>query len=510
MGRKGVVAAGHGLTAQAAEGVLREGGNAFDAVVAAHYAACVAEPVLASLGGGGFLLAAPQGEAPRVYDFFTHTPRRPRPPGELDFHPILADFGTARQEFHIGLGAIATPGAVKGVFAVHRDLCTMPMRELAAPAARLAREGVRLDALQAYIFSVVAPIYTATPAAAALFARPDGGTLGEGERYVNPALADLLEVLAIEGEDLFYRGEVAAAIVEQCASGGGQLGREDLARYEVIRRRPLERRYHGARLQLNPPPSSGGILIAFALALLESDGSARGPAEALLRLARIMALTQRARLEAQAAGVEAELERLLDPALLARYRAQVAGQAPANRGTTHISVMDGRGNVASLTVSNGEGCGHVVPGTGLMLNNMLGEADLNPGGFHRWPADRRMSSMMAPALVEWPDGRRVALGSGGSNRIRTAILQVLVNLVDRGMDLEAAVRTPRIHLEGERLSVEGGHPPQAVEALRAAYPQLELWEGLNLFFGGVHAVEQGPRGSVGAGDPRRGGVSIVL
>ena len=126
--------AGHPVTAQAAATILEAGGNAFDAAVAALLASCVAEPVLASLGGGGFLLVLPAGGEPVVYDFFAQTPRRRRPEAELDFYPILADFGSAQQEFHIGLGSVATPGTVRGLFRIHRELCRLPLAEIATPA----------------------------------------------------------------------------------------------------------------------------------------------------------------------------------------------------------------------------------------------------------------------------------------------------------------------------------------------------------------------------------------
>ena len=178
-----------------------------------------------------------------------------------------------------------------------------------------------------------------------------------------------------------------------------------------------------------------------------------------------------------------------------------------SRGTTHISVADRNGNIASLTASNGEGCAYVLPGTGMMLNNMLGEEDLNPGGFHRWKEGRRLASMMSPAIAEIPDGTRFALGSGGSNRIRSAITQVLVNLVDFGMAPEEAVAAARIHLEGDMLSVEPGYPADSLDAMQSAAPDSHLWPDHNLFFGGVHTVSIKHGGIFdGAGDPRRGGV----
>ena len=164
-----MVAAGHPLTAEAGVQVLEAGGNAFDAALAALLTACAAEPVLASLGGGGFLMARPAGGRPLLYDFFTQTPRRRMPATELDFHPILADFGTAQQEFHIGLGAMAVPGTVKGLFQVHRELGRLPMSALVEPAIACARRGLRLNRLQAYIFDIVGIIYRSTPAALAVY-----------------------------------------------------------------------------------------------------------------------------------------------------------------------------------------------------------------------------------------------------------------------------------------------------------------------------------------------------
>jgi gamma-glutamyltranspeptidase/glutathione hydrolase len=514
--RQGAVAAGHPKTAEAARMVLDDGGNAFDAAMAAMAAACVAEPVLCSLGGGGFLLARPEGYDPLLYDFFVQTPKRPIDPATADFYPVLCDFGAAQQEFHVGLGAAATPGCVKGLFQVVEELGTMPIRTVVEPAMELARQGVELNRLQAYIFDVVRPIYMITEASRAILEKPDkpGTLVGEGDVVANRQFADFLDVLAIEGERLFYEGEVSAAIAAACR-GGGALGRGDLEGYELIRRRPLAFAFGGAELHTNPPPSTGGILIAFAMQLLE-HAFARdwrfGDADHLATMIRAMALTNEARVQSglnEQAGEDAA-ERLLDPELLARYRGEIMGRPRARRGTTHISVIDRDGNAAAVTLSNGEGCGHLVPGTGVMLNNMLGEEDLNPAGFHAWPTDTRMVSMMAPTLISEPGGRLTALGSGGSNRIRTAIMQALVNLLGFGMHLPDAVEAPRCHFENGRLDIEPPLAEATEEALRAIWPELTVWESLNLFFGGVHAVRAdfGSGDVTGAGDPRRGGVAL--
>ncbi|HJR24214.1 MAG TPA: gamma-glutamyltransferase, partial [Acidimicrobiales bacterium] len=175
-------------------------------------------------------------------------------------------------------------------------------------------------------------------------------------------------------------------------------------------------------------------------------------------------------------------------------------------GTTHVSVRDGDGNVATMTSSNGEGSGWVVPGTGVIANNMLGEDDLFPGGFHTAPAGERVSSMMAPSLVVGPDGDvLLALGSGGSKRIRTALLQVLAGAVDQVRPLVDAVEAPRLHWDGEQLHAEPGWSEEALAALEARWP-VTRWAARDLYFGGVHAVAPG----AAAGDRRRGGDATVL
>lgn len=517
-----VVAAGHPETCRVAEAVLAEGGNAVDAALAAMCAACVVEPALASLGGGGFLMARPAkttaGEGAVVYDFFTQTPRRRRAAGEADFRAIEADFGTVRQRFHIGLGAIATPGVIKGVFTAHRDLGRMPLRTLIEPAIARAREGAVVNAFQAYACGVIRPILEATPDSAALFASPSrpGALVGEGELLRLPVLADTLEILAIEGDDLFYRGEIGRVLARDCAQSGGHLDLDDLRGYRVERRRPLARDAFGARILLNPPPASGGVLIAFALALLETlaiGDNAFGTLPHLRLLAEAMQATSRARIEARLAeqAPDAAEAALLDPALIARYRAGILGRPAADRGTTHISVIDRDGGAASLSISNGEGSGYVLPGTGIMMNNMLGEEDVNPEGREGWRCGVRMASMMAPTLAWSRNGTLLALGSGGSSRIRTAILQVLLNVLVYAMAVKDAVSAPRLHREDATLGAEPGFADAALDALARLYPRLDRWAEQNMFFGGVHTVARDRAGGVaGAGDARRGGACAVV
>lgn len=451
-----------------------------------------------------------------LYDFFAHTPIRKPLVEDLDFHPIIADFGTAQQEFHIGMGSIAVPGMVRGIYAIHSGQCSLPLEEIIQPALNLAREGVRINSFQHYISTIVAPIIESSPAALRLHeASSSPGTIASTDETVKqPDMADLFSALLQEGEDLFYRGELAHRLVDDCNTGGGAIRLEDLKNYRVEPRAPLALNYRGTLLLTNPAPSIGGTLIAFTLALLEQEGLQDMPYHGikhLTNLAHAMRLTQQLRHNHK---IDSDLDaatsqRVLGSKFIDSYRHTLRKHASCARGTTQISVTDAQGNMASMTLSNGEGSGYVLPGTGIMLNNMLGEEDINPNGFHKWPEDRRIASMMAPTLAFMPNGDRVATGSGGSNRIRSAILQVLLNLIDFRMDIAQAVEGARIHYETGLLNMEQGIPDLSVEELAGEFAECHLWPQKNLFFGGAHTVIHGHDGSLhGKGDSRRGGVCI--
>jgi gamma-glutamyltranspeptidase/glutathione hydrolase len=509
MTHKGAVAAGHQVTAAAAFELLEDGGNAFDAAIAGVLAACVAEPILASPGGGGFMTArsagSGRGDTTRVFDFFAQTPRRKRSRDDIDFREVHVDFGSVTQAFHIGLGAAATPGLLPGLFKVHERLGRVPMTRIAEPAIRAARDGVPVTAFQAYLFGVVDPILTSSADLRSLFTDTDGKLLGEGAVQKNPQLADALDAIAREGLELATRGEIAQAMARQSDDAGGHLTADDIRFYEVATRMPLETRAGDLRIETVPPPSTGGVMVALGLDRLEASHTRmRVPAQDIATTLMWMNTVR-----AECHG---------DPDALVGWRAgqQADGRTrpQAPRGTTHLSVVDTKGNAASVTVSNGEGCGALVPGCGFMLNNMLGEDDINPDGFHQWPQNMRMCSMMAPMLAHDDAGKVMALGSGGSNRIRSALLQTAL-LLGRGAHPEDAVLHPRLHVEGTRdddvtkLSFEEGWPDAERDAMAKDFDIVEPWDDPNMFFGGVHIASRDARGTLeGAGDPRRAGVFL--
>lgn len=491
----GAVAAGHSKTAEAAAAILREGGNAFDAAIAGLWMACVVEPILASPGGGGFLMAL-QSERQQInlFDFFVQTPRRKRPIGDVEFKSVHADFGTATQEFHVGAGASAVPGFIPGLFAVHEALGTVPMPRLAEQAVETAKKGVEINGFQAQLLGVVEPIYLWKDDSKALFA-PQGTLVKKGELFRNPQLADAIEAIAREGVRIGTEGEIARAMLWNTEIDGCLLA-GDLKDYRVEIRHPDSAPLNGQTIYLNPPPSSGGSLIGHMLRQIEArEKNTNSP----LRIARIMAET-----DGQWRRAGRDLQQFLQQTV-----PESGGNA--TRGTTHISIVDGDNNGASVTVSNGEGNGIIVPDCGFMVNNMLGEEDLNQSGFYAWRENMRLSSMMSPTIALSPEGDVTAIGSGGSNRIRSAVFQVLNQIVCNGCSIEEAIIAPRMHVEHGHLDFEDFFASGVAPDLMDKFPDCRVWPDRNLFFGGAHVVRKTRSGSLeAAGDPRRAGVAVTV
>lgn len=505
---KGVIAAGHPLTAEAGARVLREGGNAVDAAVAAVLMSFVCESPLTGPGAGGFMLVhTPEGENV-LLDFFVAAPGKGsgREAGELT--PIDVAFtDDAIQTFHVGPASCGVYGTPLGLCEALSRYGTLPLSDLTEWPAQVSRDGHEVNEVQAYLIDILKPILLANPEGEQIYA-PHGRPLEAGDTIRLPEVGDLLERLGREGPGFLYSGDVAAAVSDWVQERGGLITTEDLSSYGVISREPAQASYHGRRILTNPPPSSGGILIAYSLDLLERLNR---PGD-LRTLVEVMDETNKTRTDefVTALNTEGYLERFLAKDALE----SVAGEVHSRLGsTTHIAVMDENGECASVTCSNGSCSGVIVPGTGLHLNNMLGEEDLNPLGHHRHDRGARVPSMMAPTVVLHDDGiPEIALGSAGSNRIRSAILQTILNIVDFHLEAARAVELPRLHLERGVVEAEPGVDPRALESLERAGWTVQRWPAENLYFGGVQAVARDPESGElsGGGDPRRGGAAVVV
>jgi gamma-glutamyltranspeptidase/glutathione hydrolase len=461
----GVVAAGHPSTAEAAATVLREGGNAFDAAIAAGFASSVAEPCFTSPGGGGFLMARTAGGEEALFDFFVAVPGLgaavPHDPARLE--AVTVRFEAADQVFHVGPASVATPGCLAGYLQVHDRLGRVPLDRVVAPAVDLARAGVVVNVFVAEVVALLSATLSRTETGRSLFF-VDGRPIAEGDLFRNPELGEFLRDVGQGGVTGF-----------DPAGLGGGITTEDVDAYRVIEREPLRLGFRDATILTNPLPSLGGTLIAAALEELARTDPLDG---------------------------DDDPTRLVD-ALIAQYERRARLGPSHARGTTHVSVEDADGNVAAMTTSNGSCSGEFATGTGVQLNNMMGEEDLHPAGFGTLAAGTRISSMMSPTLVDRGGLGVTALGSGGSERIRSVLVQVIVNLVERGMTLRDAVEAPRMHWDGRSLQYEPGPDP----ALMRSEWQPNPWTRRDLYFGGVHAVSAGRDA---AGDPRRGGAALVV
>jgi gamma-glutamyltranspeptidase/glutathione hydrolase len=481
------------LSARAGADVLRKGGNAVDAALASMLTSFVAEPLFTGLGAGGYMLVAGAGTRPVLLDFFVEAPGRATAPEPAS--PMLGfavDFGAAEQTFHAGPASCGVYGVPAGICAASARWGSWRLADLVAPAAELARRGVPLNRGQAYVVELLEGLLTSTPEGEALF-RPGGHRLGVGDVMHNPDLAATLERLGSDGDEPFYRGDIADAVADWIAAAGGTLGAADLRAYEAIVREPVRVAYRGREVLSNPPPSAGGALLGYSLSLLERATSP----PTLGQIVDAMAM-------AQAERTPEFVDGLAQAGFLERFLGARIGS------TTHIAVLDSAGLACSVTTSIGEGSAVVVPGTGIHLNNMMGEEDLNPLGFHRHAPGRRLPSMMAPTIVMAPAAPvggevELVLGSAGSNRIRSALLQTIIGVVDHRLTAAEAVDAPRVHFEDGRVYAEPGIDVRPLEAAGHAVTQ---FSAQNLFFGGVQAVQRRDGLLSGGGDPRRGGVAV--
>ncbi len=500
---KPAIAAGHPLTASVAYEVMKDGGNAIDAAVAAFFMSFLTEPCMSSAGGGSFANIFTKNGEVYFLDFFCQTPRRKRPSDLASCIPVDLDFGGTTERYYVGHGSSAVPGAIAGAFALHERFGTMPMKELVQPLITAANEGVLVNAFQNYEFRLLQPIIEKSADGRALFFDgPD--VLTVGEKLSMPRLADFMDYCCREGTDAFYKGEVAEKLVRAHTEHGGHITKKDLENYEPIFRKPFRIPYKKWAVLCNPFPAIGGAFLGLFLKHLEAQSNADVPygKEYLSQL--YDALVYLMPFRENKNMLLAEMGRLW-PQHLFMGREQLWN---SKRGsTTHFNVVDKWGNAVSLTTSIGEGAGYFLEGTDIQMNNMLGELALLPNGLNSWKENCRLSSMMTPTVVLDDQGALIMVtGSAGGSRIPTAIGQVIWNILEYDLDVNAAVNGSRAFLGADVFDIEYGLGEAGLQL--NIKEKLNVWERNAMFFGGTHTLFRKGNEWSAAGDLRRDGVAI--
>ncbi len=486
---------GHIETLNAAAEVLKAGGNAFDAAISAYVASFITEPAMSSAGGGGFAICSQKGRIPVALDFFSTTPLTKPDLKLINIEPVQVHFGDEIETYYAGLGAMAVPGAIRGIFLMHRQFGSMPIKELFQYGIHLAKDGIKVNDFQHLDLNLLKKIFERSTVGKSIYFDDHNCIKSVGSTIKVPQMVDFLETLGIEGEDLFYRGEVGQQLVRDCKEYGGVIDQESLESFKAEIVRPLAGRYGDQIIHTMSHPSLGGPLLMYTLKQMAKehwDVDFRS-IEYYHRLADILVLANQMQNNPQELFESLGLE--LTP-------------GDNRRGSTsHFNVVDKDDNAVSLTMTIGEGCGYFIPGTGIHMNNMLGEPGLLPSGINSWTPATRMRSLMAPVIVtDQFFNPTLLLGTGGAVRIPYMLAQVMHHIFVSDCHLREAIEWPRLHFDGELLHIEASDHIDKISHI-----PLHHWSDRSLFFGGVHAIWRGAYGRAfeAIGDRRRDGIELV-
>ena len=524
----GMVASVDAMATNVGVDILRQGGNAVDAAVAVGFALAVTHPQAGNLGGGGFMLLRTASGRTTAIDF------REMAPGHASRDMFLDKQGNADSKLsltsHLASG---TPGTVAGFALAAQKYGTLPLSTLLAPAIKLARDGfVVNDALADDLKTYGKEVLITHANSKAIFYKPDGTPWQKGDRLVQKNLARSLTLIAQQGPDAFYKGNIADEIAGEMAQHGGLINKADLAAYRAVERKPVSGTYRGYEVFSMPPPSSGGIHIVQILNILENFDLAKmgfGSADAMQVMAEAekyayadrseylgdpdfvrvpwQALTSKAYAKSLAQQIDVAKARPsseIKPGKLAPYE---------SNQTTHFSVVDKNGNAVAVTYTLNTyfGSGIVAGNSGILMNNEMDDFSAKPGTPNVYglvggeanavqPAKRPLSSM-SPTIVAKEGKTWLVTGSPGGSRIITTVLQMVVNSIDFGMNVAEATNAPRFHHQWlpDQLRVEKGFSPDTLRLLENKGQHVKVLPAM----GSTQSIMIGPDGTLyGASDPR--------
>lgn len=494
------IAATGPVALQAGLSVAADGGNAVDAAVAAAMGAMSCEPGIVSLLSGAFVSVWPADGPPEVVDGNVEMPGRGAPAERFGSGVVEVQFAYGGGvTMYGGVGAVATPGALPALETTMRRHGSAPWAAVVEPAAAACRAGYPIGAAAAtYLGFTSGPLFGLDAEAQAIATAPDGSPWHPGQVAHNEPLADVLDLLAVRGAALFATGEVGSAFAADMSARGGLVTAADLAAYRAVIRDPVRRCLGEWDVAVNPPPAVGGPMLAAMLGELGRRPEWSWPD--VLDIQRAV-LAYRHAVHDFSVDLEAD-----GHALLASVERHGLGGLPSSSSTAHVSAVDDTGLGCAVTMSSGYLSGTAVPGTGLLHNNALGEPELTRLGLHAVPPGTRLASNMAPTTARTADGRVLAIGSPGADRITTALMQVLAQHCLRGVDLQEAIVAPRLHVcpAPDGGGVVEHEPDPAIAAAVAASSLLgHEHRALSMYFGGVGAALRTSAGVLAAGDPRR-------
>lgn len=501
----GGVASPNTLAADAGARAYADGGNAVDAGVSAALVSMLSEPGVCALGAGGFVtLMLPSGKALTI-DGYAEMPGRGLPSDRFGGGAIQARLAYGGgTNMIVGPGSVATPGAFAALEKAVSEFGALPWSVVLEPVTEIARNGFPISPTSAHYLESAAEAVFGTDENGGPFLNPGGRPIRAGEMVAIPELATTLEALGAEGVDLLYRGELGTAISDYILERGGILTRADLFEYRAVVREPLEGELRDWEIFTNPGPAIGGAAFLSMFLLMGDLPAGRwtpSDAVALVRSQEAVMSFRRSELDGKADPPAHELLRLAK----GRKWAELAGSP----STIQTSAVDETGTACSITMSAGYGSGVMPTGTGMWLNNSLGELELNTSGYHGLPVGTRLTSNMAPTVARRADGTTIAIGSPGADRISTALQITLLGIINGDLPLQEAMDHPRLHVElsgdTRRIAVEAGMPVPDSEG------EVRAFDSTDMFFGGASAVLLTPDGRIQtAADHRRSGATAVV
>jgi gamma-glutamyltranspeptidase / glutathione hydrolase len=533
--KNGMVSSASRLASEAGLEMLKRGGNAVDAAVATAFALAVTWPSAGNIGGGGFLVYHGEDGHATAFDF-----REKAPIAATETMYLGLDGRIVNNSNRIGLLAVGVPGTVAGLHLAHEKLGSLPWNELIEPAIRLARGGIPITYDLYSGFNAFASAWRQYPSSAEVFLKADGSAYALGDTWQQPDLAHTLELIQANGRDGFYLGENAKRLAVFMRTNGGIITEEDLAKYQAKEREPIKGNYRGYEIVSMPPPSSGGVILVEMLNILEGfDLKAMGHNSALYLHVVTESMRRAYADRAMYLGdpdfnESMPLDQLLDKGYAARLRSTIDlnkasvsdevnfGSIYESDDTTHFSVVDRQGNMVSLTYTLEQSYGTriVAQGGGYLLNNEMGDFNAVPGVTNRTgqigtvpnlvAPEKRMLSSMSPTIVAQDGKPLMAVGSPGGRTIINTTLQLILNVIDHGMNIAESVEAGRIHHQWLPDNT-------AVEPLTLSPDTLKLYQAL-----GHNVQSRGEQGSamavyhdranglyLGAADSRQGDGAVV-